>query len=572
MSASRGSQDHDHRAPIRGIRAARIGATLVAVVPFAALSAPAGALADSGTPTVYPAVQVTASDDPSRAYNQPQLVVDPQDQSTLAIAGANYNKGACGSFVSHDGGRTWSDPGGLARPQGYGSCVTSDYGPYLGAAFGADGTLYMVTTASAAACQQCPNDLVSDRSSDFGKTWDSTVIHKSAQVQFTGVDGTTVTDMEHFSLTRMAADPSNANYVYAGSRHGRETRPCPTCVVGGNFKPRPYVAASADGGKTWSDPVDIMANMPRSQIEGAFIPSLAVGPDGTVYAFTRETTPPKDKAHPFKPGDPPGSPGAGARKLISISHDHGKTWATSTLDTSAVDCAGDCDNPIVGTVDARNGNVYAVWAQGTFVNGKAGENQAMFSRSTDGGKTWSKPVQVDDDSTSHLDHYFPGVSVAPNGRIDVAWYDFRTDHNTSPASTTSNETYFDIYASYSTDSGTTWAPNLRVSDRSMNKNEGFTESDQQGLMGPVGVASTDSAANYAWADSRRGTLDAPVEDYYFTSAQFPTTPAPAVTTSATSDTRPPWAWGLVGGLSTLVIVGIALLGYGVATRRRPEAS
>lgn len=549
---------------IRSHRRVVSAACVVTCVVAGVALLPGGARADSG-PTVYPAVQVDTNLSPARAYNQPQLMVDPKDPNTLAIAGAEYNTGSCGAFISRDGGRTWTNPGGEARPAGYGSCVTSDYGPYLGAAFGADGTLYMVTTASAAACQQCANDLVSDRSTDLGATWQSSIIHKSQSATFIGVDGSTKTDMEHFSLTRMATDPSNANYVYAGSRHGFANRICPTCVVGGNFKPRPYVAASSDGGKTWNAPEDIMANVPRSQIEGAFIPSLAVGPDGTVYAFTRETTPPKDSAHPFKPGDPAGSPGAGARKFVSISHDHGKTWKTSTLDDSSVACGGNCDNPIVGTVDPHNGNVYAVWAQGRFVNGKALENDAMFPASRDGGKTWTKPVTLNDDS-SGLDHYFPGVSVAPNGRIDVAWYDFRDDHMFNPGSTTDNETYWSVYYSYSNDNGRTWSKNVRVTDRPMNKNAGYTESDQQGLMGPVAIASGNNATYVAWSDSRAGTVDNPVEDVYFTSAAYP------VTATATSGETPAWIWGLLGGVSALTLGGLILVAVGgVARSREREA-
>lgn len=548
------------RSPVAKVlrRAVPVG-MVTCVLGFATLQ-PAGVLADSG-PTVYPSVQVTTSLDPARAYNQPQLMVDPQDPNTLAIAGANYNTGTCGAFVSRDGGRTWTNPGGIARPAGYGSCVTSDYGPYLGAAFGADGTLYMVTTASASSCQQCANDLVSDRSTDLGATWQSSIIHKSQSVTFTGVDGTAKTDMEHFSLTRMATDPSNANYVYAGSRHGSETRSCPTCVVGGNFKPRPYVAVSADGGRTWSAPQDIMASVPRSQIAGAFIPSLAVGPDGTVYAFTRETTPPSNPNQKFQPGDPPGSPGAGARKFVSISHDHGKTWSTSTLDASAVPCGGNCDNPIVGTV-APNGNVYAVWAQSPFVNGKAQQNDAVFSASTDGGKTWTKPVTLNDDQ-SGLDHMFPGISVAPNGRVDVAWYDFRDDHLINPSSTTSTETYYGVYYTYSKDGGRTWAKNVRVTDRPMNKDAGYTQSDQQGLMGPVAIASGNNTTYFAWSDSRAGTVDNPVEDYYFTSASYAGAAAP----TTTSET-PAWIWGLLGGVSALTLAGLILVAIGAVARSR----
>ena len=54
----------------------------------------------------------------------------------------------------------------------------------------------------------------------------------------------------------------------------------------------------------------------------------------------------------------------------------------------------------------------------------------------------------------------------------------------------------------------------------MHKNEGYTLSSSYGLMGPIGVASTDAAAHVAWGDSRRGSVQLPTEDYYFTSVVY----------------------------------------------------
>ena len=43
-----------------------------------------------------------------------------------------------------------------------------------------------------------------------------------------------------------------------------------------------------------------------------------------------------------------------------------------------------------------------------------------FSRSTDGGSTWSAPVRINDDPVGNgAWHWFATMSVAPNGRIDV---------------------------------------------------------------------------------------------------------------------------------------------------------
>lgn len=51
---------------------------------------------------------------------------------------------------------------------------------------------------------------------------------------------------------------------------------------------------------------------------------------------------------------------------------------------------------------------------------------AYFMASTDAGATWSQPMRlVHDDPAKRVGHYWPGVIVAPNGRIDVTWADFR---------------------------------------------------------------------------------------------------------------------------------------------------
>lgn len=72
----------------------------------------------------------------------------------------------------------------------------------------------------------------------------------------------------------------------------------------------------------------------------------------------------------------------------------------------------------------------------------------------------------------------------------------------------------------------------------MNRKAGFTTNDQV-LFGPMGIASTDETAYVAWADSRAGTPDKPVEDTYFTSLVFQ---APATSKSSlagASSARPP---------------------------------
>ena len=80
----------------------------------------------------------------------------------------------------------------------------------------------------------------------------------------------------------------------------------------------------------------------------------------------------------------------------------------------------------------------------------------MFVRSTNGGATFSAPVRVNDDPVNHNKwHWFGTLAVAPNGRIDSVWLDTRN---------AANNTDSQLFYSYSTDGGVTWAPNVAVSN------------------------------------------------------------------------------------------------------------
>ena len=80
----------------------------------------------------------------------------------------------------------------------------------------------------------------------------------------------------------------------------------------------------------------------------------------------------------------------------------------------------------------------------------------MFARSTDGGATFSAPLRINDDPINQNKwHIFGTLSVAPNGRIDVVWLDTRNAANNIDCQ---------LFYSWSTDGGATWAPNIAVSN------------------------------------------------------------------------------------------------------------
>jgi hypothetical protein len=86
-------------------------------------------------------------------------------------------------------------------------------------------------------------------------------------------------------------------------------------------------------------------------------------------------------------------------------------------------------------------------------NGEA--STVSFARSVDGGRTFSAPVRVNDDPLvdGHW-HWLAAQAVAPNGRIDVIWFDTRG----AP-----RENLCRLYYAYSWDAGATWSSNVPVS-------------------------------------------------------------------------------------------------------------
>jgi hypothetical protein len=139
-----------------------------------------------------------------------------------------------------------------------------------------------------------------------------------------------------------------------------------------------------------------------------------------------------------------------------------------------------------------NNGVYVIWADYGLGNGNV-----MFSKSTDGGKTWTSPIRVNDVLVGQ--HFFSSVT-ASGGVISVVWYDSRTGQ--LPDGTI---TGLDVYYAKSTNGGASFSTNLRVTSTSFNPNlvERADFGDPEIFMGDyIQVAAGGGAAHAIWADNR----------------------------------------------------------------------
>jgi hypothetical protein len=178
-----------------------------------------------------------------------------------------------------------------------------------------------------------------------------------------------------------------------------------------------------------------------------------------------------------------------------------------------------------------------------------GVRKIFYARSTDGGATFSPPKLLnDDDLAKRYSQFNPNVSVAPGGRVDVVWWDFRDGAGLYAS---------DVYYAYSSDNGATWSPNLRVTEASIDRKVG-TWSNNFDYRAPPSLASTDETALVAWDQT---SSDEGSQDVVTATVQLSELPA--------DNAALPY---VVAALLGLVAGGLALLGVAGAVRTRNDAA
>jgi hypothetical protein len=148
---------------------------------------------------------------------------------------------------------------------------------------------------------------------------------------------------------------------------------------------------------------------------------------------------------------------------------------------------------------AYKGDLYLFWNDNTTTG--AGFPSVAFSRSTDGGQTWSDPVYISPNVGSTNTRYFePSASVAPNGEIWVAYYgeSLSTSNNGAGLLTGS----YNTYGTYSANGGTTWSPQFQISDTSSSIESSGSAAATGGIGNGPTLAGTTDGTYVAWLDCR----------------------------------------------------------------------
>ncbi len=502
--------------------------------------------------------QVTGNPNVVRLFDIPALAVHPDDPETVVMAVGDAREGGCGLRVSRDGGLSWAATAPNLMPEDLPFCIQRPRFPVMDPTFASDGTLYVAMPGSSPETGH-PNGPISmlvARTDDLGQTHETVTVAEGGLITVDpgdfGQEGEPVEGFTWYKSPSLAVDPNDPDKLYLAMRWnvwGTDLQP-----LSADVPFRPYVVMSHDGGETWGEPVDIVGGTDGEEVYGALNHELVVAPDGTVYSFSREWPAPV----------PEGAPEPERRPLMFKSTDGGQSWET-TVFLEDVESFG----APYAAVDQRNGNLYVVYAAArpdAPEDASEPPQEIYFTASEDGGETWSTPVQITDDpsaeaegcpegsqsprclpASSLSDSFEPEIDVAPNGRIDVAWYDFRNDRF-------SGDRFWDVYYTHSSDAGDSWFPNTRVTKTSVDATEGATFNNMD-VRGPMGLVSTDDVAYVAWADSRPSGDHSDAEDAYFSRVRFA---APSELPGAAGG-ETPWLWAVLGAGIALAVAGLALV-------------
>jgi hypothetical protein len=382
---------------------------------------------------------------------EPWVEVNPQDP--LDVAGFwqqdRWSDGGAHGLVagiSHDGGSSWSRSwpafsncaGGTAAIGGGYERSSDPWLSWSATPANGLGTLHAISISFDRSTAH--NAVLVSRSLDGGDSWSRPITLREDNSN-SGPLANLFNDKE--SIT---ADPVTANYVYAvwdriESPNNNPLTPPQAYAHAPAFRGPAWFARSTNNGQSWEPARPIFApNAGRTQTIGN---QIVVLPDGTLvdgFNYIR------------------GSNGQGIERgdnaAVIFSSDHGTTWSSDATiianlgdrgvrDPEPVNCLGD-NTPSTPCLLVRTGNgipdfavdpnsgspgtMYAVWQshRSATVLGTPVDDTILISRSTNGGHTWSEPIEVNH-TPPGVQAFTPSVDVAANGDVAVTYYDFRND-------------------------------------------------------------------------------------------------------------------------------------------------
>jgi len=528
------------------------------------------------TPNVAVTTNPLAQDDPS-------IAVDPNNPNHIVVAYMDFslvNTGyaGIGVSVSEDGGKTWTESSvplpvdfsqGAADPTVQFSAQGQVFVSFMAATFlGPQPGLTEPGSSQRLDGFQSNNGIFVSSSSNGGTTWAQPVA--VASNIYTGTDVNFEDDLD-FAIDTYKTLPDGQPNPYYDDLYVTWVR----VYAPGQFPGDPQstagsdimFAVSQDGGHSWSTQVQNQGGTqitvikdPNYATNGTgspghgymFYPQVTIGPEGDVYvsAYAGGAF---DVFHSTDNGAsfvaPNLAEGLGL-PFPGINVLPYPTLFADNLRTNPVrDIVADLSDP--GRVYVSDAN----YVYDAAVGGVVDSGEILFAVSNDYGQTWDPIFQVGKETTNLADlppgendaflsvlndddngnftafdsgaqlnnevldgQVFPSMAVDAQGALTVIWYDTRLDPTQQD---------LDVYGTVSTDGGKTFSPNFRITDTSLNPNDGnFTDANGNSndyLGDHIGVAAVNGTAYAVWTTTVGGAQNIDFQTYSLT-----TPPAPPV--------------------------------------------
>lgn len=398
-----------------------------------------------------------------RSSVRPNVILATFQEGRHAVGGGGVS---CGYAVSGDGGMTWKRaliPG----------LTVANGGPYLRATdpvagAGPDGELYLNTLGSIDNSFGLAAVVVS-RSLDDGATWSApSTVFRSTTPQL-------MPDKNWLAVNDHPGSPTRGRLACTWTLFSQGA---PGVPLGNHL----MCSVSDDRGATWSTPVDITP--PGSSNQGTQPVFLPDGSLAVIYA----TFPP----------DAPGRYGIDCK----VSRDGGRTFpASATTVLPPLEQSSDVEmrwgSFLPSATRARqSGDLFVTYVAGTL------QPWVFVTRSSDGGATWSSPARVSDQPAGSSVMNATVAASADGGTVSVVFMDKRH----APG----GKGLVDLYLAQSFDRGSSWQPNVRLSEYSSPlayaplTPGGIMLGDYLGVLPPV----QDGQPGFAiWCDTREGNAD-----------------------------------------------------------------
>jgi hypothetical protein len=469
-----------------------------------------GPIIDLSDPDVFAAFGSNGADKES------PIAVNPTNPNNMVEAWwGGLGKGIA-TAVTFDGGNNWQQVIVPGITQAAGGSYAAAFDPWL--AFTPRGELYLTTLPGPYSARINDAVLVS-KSLDGGLHWGNP---------------TTLDPLLEDDKSSITADPTDSRFVYAVWDQQHEQASKNFTMIG--------FARTTDDGATWEPARTIFDAGSNNRVAD---PVIAVLPDGTltcVFVYL-----------PFSNGN-----GSGQKNgILSVirSTDSGQTWSAMvqgptvpvfqiTDPETGVPIVNNASNALVSPVaaDRSNGNLYVTFEDNQLSGGQY--SSIAFTMSSDGGLTWSAPIQVNQTPINippvDRNAFIPSIAVASDGSIGVSYYDLRFN-GPSPGLLTDYwmVQYHPSVGKPATDP-TAWGHEVRLTDTSFNLETALIPGGVYFLGDYEGLTTVGNDFLAAWAMPHDSDIDSVYFRHFFANGGAESARNSLALTALAADTSTGW--------------------------------